>query len=526
MRFNALRYGLSLLAAGLVCQWAPAQVPERPRVAVVSAASYEAPIAPDSIAALFGSNLASSTLSAATQPLPLRLGTTSVTLKDARDVTHSAGLFFVSPTQINFLVPAQAAPGLATVIVSNGAANIEGTVTITAVAPGLFAANANGQGPALGLLLRVAANGSQTSEPLAEFNQACQCFVARPVSFGTTADGRHFLVLFGTGWRNRANPRDVALRISGVTLPVDFAGAQGGFAGLDQLNVALPNIFGDLLTGRRTGLGVGRFEIALNIAGAAHSNVVEVERAIPRPLVSPILIAGFEPARALAGERLVIRGSGFDLGALPGGSQFVSVGIGAFEAPVLAVTNNTITVRVPVGVTSGLVRVRVRQSTGVSANVLPVRTSLSGLVEDTRRRPLAGVRVNVSGTEIVTRTNAEGLFVLPDLAANQPALISIDGTGLGLTAEYPRVRLSASVTANRDNFIAHPIVLQQAASKALRRRWPCVQRRSGRWRLNSTRRNNSWVRSASPCRKKRLSCRFATNPRKALRACAPSRNLR
>jgi hypothetical protein len=51
---------------------------------------------------------------------------------------------------------------------------------------------------------------------------------------------------------------------------------------------------------------------------------------------------------------------------------------------------------------------------GVSANALLVRTSLSGFVEDTRRRPLAGVRVTLAGTTLSARTNAEGLFVLPD----------------------------------------------------------------------------------------------------------------
>jgi uncharacterized protein (TIGR03437 family) len=192
------------------------------------------------MAAIFGPGLSVQTLTATTQPLPQRLGTTTVTVKDARNVEHSAGLFFVSPTQINFLVPPQAAPGVATITVNNSLVRIEGSVTLARVAPGLFTANGNGQGPALGLLLRVNANGSQQTEPLAEFNAACQCFVARPISFGAAADGQRFLVLFGTGWRNRAALSELTARIGGVPVSISFAGAQSNFVGLDQLNIALP----------------------------------------------------------------------------------------------------------------------------------------------------------------------------------------------------------------------------------------------------------------------------------------------
>jgi uncharacterized protein (TIGR03437 family) len=69
-----------------------------------------------------------------------------------------------------------------------------------------------------------------------------------------------FLVLFGTGVRNAAM---VTCSIGGANFPVSFAGAQGSFAGLDQINVeitAVPagatelNIIGDGQVSNSAGL--------------------------------------------------------------------------------------------------------------------------------------------------------------------------------------------------------------------------------------------------------------------------------
>ncbi len=469
-RVRCLRWQAVCAALALLSCVAQAQVPQVPRLAIVSAASYEAQaVAPDSIAAIFGPGLSVQTLTATTQPLPQRLGTTTVTVKDARNVEHAAGLFFVSPTQINFLVPPQAAPGAATITVNNGLARIEGSVTLVRVAPGLFTANGNGQGPALGLLLSINANGSQQTEPLAEFNQACRCYVARPISFGTAAEGQRFLVLFGTGWRNRATLSDLTARIGGVPVPISFAGGQSNFAGLDQLNIALP--IASPTSGDNPLNGEGRLEVALSAVGFGSANVVEIERAASTPIAGGMQITGFEPTRVLAGERLTIRGSGFPSGIAVCTTincpPFI-VRIGKLEAPIISTTETAIMVRVPYGVVSDKVSVQFGVRGGVSATALPVRTSLSGFVEDTRRRPLAGVRVTLANSTLSVRTNAEGLFVLPDAPVDAAAVVTVDGTALGLTHEFPRLRLATSVLAQRDNFSAHPIVLQQATGAPIK----------------------------------------------------------
>src|SRR5581483_6711100 len=76
------------------------RVIETTPLAVVSAASYRGgSLAPDSIAAAFGVNLAVRTEAARETPLPLELAGTSVTVNGV-----PAPLFFVSPGQVNFAV--------------------------------------------------------------------------------------------------------------------------------------------------------------------------------------------------------------------------------------------------------------------------------------------------------------------------------------------------------------------------------------------------------------------------------------
>src|SRR5262249_20820370 len=69
-------------------------------VTTVSAASYASIVSPDSIASAFGLRLATHTEAASSQPLPTSLAGTTVTVNGER-----ARLFFVSPTQINYLIP-------------------------------------------------------------------------------------------------------------------------------------------------------------------------------------------------------------------------------------------------------------------------------------------------------------------------------------------------------------------------------------------------------------------------------------
>ena len=79
----------------------------------VSAADYSPSVAPGSIASLFGSGLASGAGQATGPPWPASLANTSVRVLDAKGVERLAGLLYVSPTQINFVIPPEAAYGFA-----------------------------------------------------------------------------------------------------------------------------------------------------------------------------------------------------------------------------------------------------------------------------------------------------------------------------------------------------------------------------------------------------------------------------
>jgi trimeric autotransporter adhesin len=206
----------------------------------VSAASYRAtPLAPQQIVTAFGVNLAPITQAATGAPLPVALGGVSVLVKDSAGIERPAPLFFVSPTQVNCLIPASTASGTATITLSHGAERALGVVTIAAVAPGVFTANASGRGLPAAQVLRGLADGTQRYEAVARFDNASQQFVAVPIDL-TNATESVFLILYGTGFRARSMLTAVTATIGNTSAAVSFAAAQGSLAGLDQANIVIP----------------------------------------------------------------------------------------------------------------------------------------------------------------------------------------------------------------------------------------------------------------------------------------------
>lgn len=209
-------------------------------VTSVSAASYSsAQLAPNSIATAFGTGLAASTVAASTATLPTTLGGVTLQVRDSAGNERQAPLYFVSPNQINFLVPEGTANGTASIRLTNslGAVGL-GTMQIASIAPGFFSANGTGRGLASAVVLRVRANGSQVFEPVARFDTAQNQFVATPIDVSNAAE-QVFLVPFGTGFRGRSGLAGVTATIGGTAAQVTFAGAQGQFFGLDQANIRL-----------------------------------------------------------------------------------------------------------------------------------------------------------------------------------------------------------------------------------------------------------------------------------------------
>ncbi len=196
----------------------------------VSSASFAADLvaAPEAIVAGFGSNLAPATVSAASIPLPTELAGVSVRVTDSTGQARSAGLFFVSGGQINYTIPSGTAPGVALVdVLRGGNAVARGAVSINSVWPGLFSVNSFGNGPGAATVLRARTNGEQVFES-----------ANNPIDLSVPGD-RVFLILFGTGIRGRSDLGKVQVTLGGTPLAVSFAGSQGGFIGLDQINVEL-----------------------------------------------------------------------------------------------------------------------------------------------------------------------------------------------------------------------------------------------------------------------------------------------
>jgi uncharacterized protein (TIGR03437 family) len=214
-------------------------------LATVSAASYSgSDLASEAIVASFGTEMATKTEAATKLPLPTELAGTRVYVRDAFGTERPAALFFVSPTQINYQIPPGSIPGVAmiTVISSDGKTSV-GFTNLNYVTPSLFTANANGTGVPVGAVYRARANGTTTVEPLAQ-QQGTQ-FVTLPIEVSNPNE-QVFLVLYGTGFRNRSAITAAGVSFSGngfspIAGTVTYVGTQGTLIGLDQLNLRVPS---------------------------------------------------------------------------------------------------------------------------------------------------------------------------------------------------------------------------------------------------------------------------------------------
>ncbi len=236
----------------------------------VSAASYEARTMPDSIVAAFGSGLATGTQTATTLPLPTALLETRVYVRDGNGVETQAQLFYVSPTQINFLMPSSnltSSDNVVTIISGAGVVSRQTMVATGPLAPGLFTYNATGRGVAAALALRVKADNSQTYEQIARFDQASNQWVPIPIDLGPDTD-RVFLVAFGTGFRlARLNPPPAGtVTLGGTDAEITFLGAHPSLIGVDQLNLLIP----------RSLIGRGLLDVVFR-TGSYTANTVQIQ---------------------------------------------------------------------------------------------------------------------------------------------------------------------------------------------------------------------------------------------------------
>jgi uncharacterized protein (TIGR03437 family) len=228
----------------------------------IDAAGFRASLASEEMATAFGFNQAVEAKVATTLPLDITLGGTTLTITDSAGVVRAGQLFYVSPTQVNFVTPADMAPGPGILEITN-AQGQKGSmpVTIETAAPGLFSADQNGKGTAAAVVQLYAADGTISTSLAANCDGTGPC---SPIAIDVAnATDQVFLSLYGTGIRGASKTGTVSVAIGGIPVDVLFAGAQPQFPGLDQVNVKLSPAFA----------GKGDVAVTVTVDGHASNSV-------------------------------------------------------------------------------------------------------------------------------------------------------------------------------------------------------------------------------------------------------------
>jgi uncharacterized protein (TIGR03437 family) len=202
---------------------------------VGSSAAAVSVVAPGSLGSVYGTNLATTTLQATSTPLPSTLGGVSISVQDSAGTSANATLLYVSPGQINFVMPPALATGVATFTIRNGGnAPVTAMGAVGQVGPTVFSITGTGTGPVAATAMSVGPSAS-LAVPL----YSCSAADCEALPIDLSGSSPVFLTLYGTGIRNRSSLDNVLVTINGVSLPALYAGPQPNFAGLDQINVQL-----------------------------------------------------------------------------------------------------------------------------------------------------------------------------------------------------------------------------------------------------------------------------------------------
>lgn len=191
-----------------------------PALSVFNAASFEGGfVARGSAAFAQGTELSNVTASAPSLIYPLELAGVKVTAGGV-----AAAIGYVSPTQVNFVLPNTLAPAdLVEVVVNNNGKISRGRVRVLDTSPGILTTTGNGEGRAQSRCYTKNPDGSAT-------------FTDLPCSVGTDADPV-FLRTTGTGWRNSDT---IKVKIGDVELDSTFYSPfDPASTGLDVVDVKL-----------------------------------------------------------------------------------------------------------------------------------------------------------------------------------------------------------------------------------------------------------------------------------------------
>ncbi len=217
-----------------------------PAVGIANAASGNATaIAPGSLAAIYGTGLATSSASAAGFPLPTTLGGAVVTIGGV-----AAPLLYASPTQLNVQIPFEATGNAFLTVSVNNVPVGAGPVPVQAAAPGIFLLPQGGgavvnQNGAINSMAQPAPGGTTVSAYFTGLGA-----VNPTVATGAAASLTTLSNVTAT----------VTAKIGNSAATVKFAGLAPGFAGLYQVNILVP------------AMQTGQYALQLTVNGVASNS--------------------------------------------------------------------------------------------------------------------------------------------------------------------------------------------------------------------------------------------------------------
>lgn len=237
----AVRFLLATLALGSVVQADTSALRDAPFYSgssIVNAADNQpGPLAPNAIATIYGTGLAYATKAISPQDIHGGLLPTVLPGTGVRVLVNKlpANIYFVSPTQINFLVPSSLLPGPAEVqVILDNLAGPPAAIDIAASAPALF--QLDQQTP---IATRVDGsvitrdNPAQSGDSVILYATGLGQTVP-PVAYGQVPVTAAPIKQLG----------DLKVLLAGLAIDasqITYAGVSPGFGGLYQINIKLPD---------------------------------------------------------------------------------------------------------------------------------------------------------------------------------------------------------------------------------------------------------------------------------------------
>lgn len=221
--------------------------------AVGNAANFQAPVAPGSLATVFGTDLATGTSAPSSLPFPTTFNGVSVSVAG-----RPAPITYLSPTQINFQVPYATPPGNASLTVTTGGQTSAAVqFTVRAAAPAIFEYGTN-----RGIVQNQDGSLNGADNPAAAGSAVVVYLTGIGATSPAVADGAAAPAALV-----RASGTSTA-SIGGRDAAIAFLGLTPGNVGLAQANLVVP-----------AGLTSGDHPLTITLAGQTSKSVLVSMRA-------------------------------------------------------------------------------------------------------------------------------------------------------------------------------------------------------------------------------------------------------